>query len=91
MMKTIILDGEKMKTKREAHEYMSKAFDFPQYYGKNLDALWDILSVYDVPIHIVFKNAQAFKNNLEEYGNRILKVFLDAKEDNGNLSIEVEE
>ena len=91
MMKRILLDGEKMNTKEEAHVYISKGLNFAQYYGKNLDALWDILSTYDVPIHIVFKNTEILKNNLEQYGNRLLKVFLEASEDNDNLFFEMEE
>ncbi len=91
MMKRILLDGEKMNTKEEAHVYISKGLDFPQYYGKNLDALWDLLSAYDVPIHIVFKNTETLKTNLEQYGNRLLKVFLEASEDNDNLFFEMEE
>ena len=89
-MKLILLDGENINTKKEAHEYISKALNFPDYYGKNLDALWDMLSTYDEPIHIVFKNAQTLRINLEEYGNKILKIFLEAKENNDNIFIEVE-
>ena len=90
-MKTILLDGKKMNTKEETHEYISKTLAFPDYYGKNLDALWDMLSTYDEPIHIVFKNTQTLKSNPDEYGNKILKVFLDAKENNDNISIEMED
>ncbi|MBO4783300.1 MAG: barstar family protein, partial [Lachnospiraceae bacterium] len=27
----------------EAHEYLKEVFSFPEYYGKNLDALFDCL------------------------------------------------
>lgn len=89
-MKFILLDGEKMNTKEEVHEYISKILNVPGHYGKNLDALWDVLSTYDEPIRILFKNTQTLKINLGEYGNKILKIFLEAKEDNDNIFIEIE-
>ena len=38
------IDALKVKERKEAHEYLKEVFDFPEYYGKNLDALYDCLS-----------------------------------------------
>lgn len=49
-----ILNAEFMNTKEEAHEYLNRQFDLPEYYGKNLDALHDCLSEWnDVQIEIL--------------------------------------
>ena len=42
-MKTIVLDFLGIKTWWELHEYFKEVFVLPDYYGKNLDALWDCL------------------------------------------------
>lgn len=48
------LDARKMQTKDEAHEYLKYRMDFPEYYGKNLDALYDLLSEQDgVEVEII--------------------------------------
>lgn len=40
----IRLDGRKMRTRENAHAVLKEAFRFPEYYGRNLDALWDMLT-----------------------------------------------
>ena len=43
----IVLDGRALLEKAAGHEYLAERFAFPEYYGKNLDALWDLLSERD--------------------------------------------
>ncbi len=38
-----IIDGECCSTEAEFHNEVSNQFNFPEYYGKNLDALFDCL------------------------------------------------
>ncbi|WP_085832504.1 barstar family protein [Clostridium merdae] len=41
--KTIVLDLTDCKNLWELHERIRVAFDFPEWYGKNWDAFWDLL------------------------------------------------
>ena len=43
-MEIVIIDAKRLTEKIQAHEYLQKLFSFPDYYGKNLDALYDCLS-----------------------------------------------
>jgi RNAse (barnase) inhibitor barstar len=38
------IDGAKSKTFQELHQSMAAAFEFPDYYGHNFDALWDCMT-----------------------------------------------
>ena len=40
----VILDARELGEKTSAHAYLKKIFSFPDYYGNNLDALYDCLS-----------------------------------------------
>ena len=42
-MKTIVLDLTGCKSLWDIHERIRKAFDFPEWYGKNWSAFWDLL------------------------------------------------
>ncbi|WP_143750792.1 barstar family protein [Clostridium merdae] len=41
--KTIVLDLTGCKNLWELHERIRIAFDFPEWYGKNWDAFWDLM------------------------------------------------
>ncbi len=43
-MRAIILDFHEFHTSREVHGYLAAKLDFPDYYGHNLDALYDMLT-----------------------------------------------
>ncbi|NLW43507.1 MAG: barstar family protein [Tissierellia bacterium] len=85
-MKTYILDGYQFKTRNDSFEYLNSVFQFPDYFGKNLDSLWDVLSdLEDVRIEII--DARQIPKYLQGYGLKILDIFGDI---NGYRGIEVE-
>lgn len=40
----LILDARRLSTREEAHIYLREALELPDYYGNNLDALYDCLT-----------------------------------------------
>lgn len=52
----IILEAELLATKGLAHEYLKDKFDFPEYYGGNLDALFDCLEELEEDTIIEIQN-----------------------------------
>lgn len=78
----IQLDAKKMEKRRSAHSYLKEQLSFPDYYGYNLDALYDCLT--DLPeIQVTFLNTE----DASEYFNKIIRVFRDAAKQNENLTI----
>lgn len=43
-MKAVMVDFHDFESAREVHEYLADHLDFPDYYGKNLDALYEVLT-----------------------------------------------
>ena len=81
-MEKIILDGGKMTEKAAAHEHIAEVMAFPEWYGNNLDALWDLLSE-GVEREIELINSTVMLNALGAYGCRLLQCFFDAAADGG--------
>lgn len=82
-MKRFILMGEEFVDREKAYEHMDQVFQFPQSFGDNLDALWDILSMEEnLDVEIV--DARLIPRNLGDYGLNILDVFGDLSEMNDN-------
>ena len=83
MVKKICLDCAFLREREEAHVYLARMLDFPDYYGKNLDALFDCLTEMG-PCAIVLEQDEA----LEGYGRLILNVLEEAAQANPNLVLE---
>ena len=85
----IELDCREMTDKPALHAYLKEKLALPEYYGKNLDALFDILSTYD-EAEVVLREPGAMLNALGAYGCRLLVCFFDAAEENYRLRFTVE-
>lgn len=88
-MNVIILNGNRMSSIKEAHNYIKRKLNFPDYYGGNLDALWDILSTVSKPTSIKLINFHKLRENLGEYSELLLSVFFDADKENDKVSFEL--
>ena len=79
-MDIVIIDAKRLTEKTSAHEYLQKLFSFPDYYGKNLDALYDCLSER-VGMLVIVQNSEA-----GGYAPRVIGV-LDESAADGTISL----
>ena len=56
------------------HDIIAEALDFPDYYGCNLDALWDCLREMIGDTYIKFINFDVMEKVEPEYTEKILKI-----------------
>ena len=62
-----VIDANFLQTKEEGHVYLKNLLELPEYYGNNLDALYDVISEWkDVQIEVL---------NLTEE-NKSAKIFI---------------
>ena len=85
--RVFILDGRFMYNKSAAHKYISKKMRFPDYYGENLDALYDMLTDMDIPTRIQVINTKLILKNLDNYGNSLLDVLRQGAKANRYLTL----
>ncbi len=77
-IKEINLDLTDCKYIRDFHERVRVSFDFPEWYGKNLDALWDLLSE-PLSANVTVIGVDTMTNDLREYFLKVIHVFEDVK------------
>lgn len=89
-MKEIRLNGTKMLDKASTHAYLKRKLELPDYYGENLDALWDCLST-----DISFKKITIYKpaiiiENLGAYGESLINLIQEVAEVNESIKVDIE-
>lgn len=85
----IDLDGREMTDRKRAHAYLASQLQFPQYYGRNLDALYDLLTECAEEMEIRLHNVEKMKEQLGIYGNKLLQTLLEAETDHESLTVTV--
>ena len=78
----MILDFKQFETKEEVHEFLSQTLEFPEYYGRNLDALYDLLSVWSEETAFYL-----FTSGREEMERGFLAVIRDSAGENRRLRV----
>ena len=90
-MNIVILDGRKMTDKDTAHLYLQKKLNLPDYYGKNLDALYDCLTESGKPVQIIVSYVAEMQDSLRRYADNLLNTLEAAADKNPNISVIIEE
>ncbi len=87
----VILDGAKVRSRRGLHSYLKKALSFPDYYGRNLDALYDCLTDLQEQTELVVENVPELENSLGFYAKSLFIVLRRASEENEHLLVTIKE
>ena len=72
------LDG--LKIRQSGHDYLAEKLNLPDWYGRNLDALYDCLCEMDIDIEL---------SSPELVDDDIIEIFKDASRENDNLTFKI--
>ncbi|MCM1542318.1 MAG: MBL fold metallo-hydrolase [Blautia sp.] len=79
------LDGNNIIDKDTLHNALAASLRLPDWYGRNLDALYDCLSDIREETEIRFINEEALGSHLGHYGEALKKVIHDACRENPRI------
>jgi ribonuclease inhibitor len=90
-MNYITLDFAGINTLWKLHEHLRSTFQLPEYYGRNMDALWDCLHcAFDAPTTIILKNLDQIPSAMQEAAETMLKLFRDLEREDEEVTVIVE-
>ena len=78
--KVILLDLTGCKYLGELHQRIKKAFDFPDWYGENWDAFWDLLREPVDKTYVEVRGINSLPKELKSSGAMILSLLQDNKD-----------
>ena len=80
-MKKITIDFSLCKHPLDLHKELKEKLNFPEWYGNNLDALWDMLTGFietPVDITLIFKSETSSSQSVKDLVLQIAEIFEEA-------------
>ncbi len=76
------LPGKAIRSLEEFYEEIAREFHFPEYFGRNLDALWDVLTTgIEGPIELVWEDSADSRKSMGKDFEKVSALLRDvAKE-----------
>ncbi|MBO6052203.1 MAG: barstar family protein [Clostridia bacterium] len=88
-MRYVILNGSAITDRKTLYDALEAHLDLPDYFGRNLDALDDVL--YDLllaqPMTIEIEETETLLRSLGRYGETFLRVLDRLAKENGRLTL----
>ena len=84
----VVLDGLAMTDRSAAHDHLAQQLALPAHYGRNLDALYDVLTEYRKDVTIRIEHLPQLLTALGRYGENLVKTIRDAAQKNPHLHME---
>ena len=88
-----VMDFSSCKYLGEIHEIIRNELELPEWYGANFDALWDAVTGFMyVPanIKIIYKPETKASQSLSEEVEKIISLFIEAREEYGQITVIIE-
>ncbi|SEW06513.1 ribonuclease inhibitor [Ruminococcaceae bacterium KH2T8] len=87
-MDTVIIDISELETPADLHEIIKLKLDLPEYYGRNLDALHDVLTSIS-SLHLILCGSNDTYNSIKDYLPRLQRVLSISADNNPNFTYEM--
>ena len=86
-MSKVTIDIRNISTVKALHIYLAYCLDLPSHYGRNLDALYDLLSTESRETTITLCGTGEAQGEIAAYVPRLVRVLSDAAGENERLHI----
>ena len=91
---TILLDFSGCTAADDVHEEIKRKFGFPEYYGENWDALWDLMEDFAISEgerSVLITGKEKLSKDMKEYLMEAIDVFKDIEKQYPNIKFIMED
>lgn len=85
----ILLDGNVILSKEILFKTLKDQINSDDFYGNNLDALWEVLSYSIDHLVVTIKNKKELENNLGDYLNKLLNLLKELNDINVSVTFNI--
>ncbi len=86
----IVVDFAELRDMGDVHDFFSEMFDFPEWYGRNSDALWDLLRDNDIMNRdVIFevRNFDTAEKNMKRDADILRRIFHELEKTGKNFRV----
>lgn len=86
--KKVKLAGKSIRSLDEFYGEIAKKLRFPDYFGRNLDALWDVLTT-DVkgPVELAWEDSEASKKSMGKDFQKVAALLKDVEKERDDFKV----
>lgn len=84
-MAEIVLDGRELPSMEAVHDRFAPLL--PEWYGRNLDALFDCLTDLREPVMVRLVNREVLEDRLGRRGRALVRLLRRAAEENPQVTV----
>ena len=86
-MTELVLNGLEITTKEELHDRIAQDLNLPDWYGRNLDALYDCLTDLTEDVKITLLSFDVLEQHLGRYAKGLQSMLKDAAAENPHIDL----
>ena len=86
--KKVRLGGKEIRSLDEFYSQIARKLRFPDFFGRNLDALWDTLTT-DVkgPVELVWKDAEASRKAMGKEFEKVVALLREVEKEREDFKV----
>ena len=90
-VKQFTLNGKTIRSLEDLYDQLAIGLSLPKHFGRNLDALWDVLSTdVEGPFKIVWEHSGDSKKLMGKDFGRIITLLKDLQKEREDFTLKIE-
>ncbi len=91
-MKRCLLDGKNIHSLADLYDRLSSGLELPGHFGRNLDALWDVLSAdVEGPFVVIWQQAAISRKQMGRDFDRVVQLLKDLEQERDDFTLKIED